>query len=162
MVEMMCGQGRKQWRGVASARTMLVMILLELPPAISYSQSINLWVWAIATRTDGDVFIGIEDPSGLPGVFFSTDDGLSWQYRINGLGNRTIHSLLVHDSDIVLAGTRVGAYRRANNGINWTSSSSGIDYPYVLSLARTPASGRHEAKMRCDRISLSTDCRRLC
>jgi photosystem II stability/assembly factor-like uncharacterized protein len=60
------------------------------------------------------------------GVFFSTDDGITWTACNNGLTDPRVHALAVM-GDTLLAGTEyVGAFRSIDSGKTWKTSNTGL------------------------------------
>lgn len=77
------------------------------------------------------IYIGTGDRDGgdAPGrgVWYSTDGGLTWASRNNGMGNRTVNDLIMHptNSSIMVAFTANRIYRTTNGGANWTQTFTG-------------------------------------
>lgn len=70
----------------------------------------------------GHIYVGTDDG----GVFRSTNNGLSWESKSNGLPN-SIESLVIDVSDNLFAGTSDGRlYYSVNNGDLWTQTGSGL------------------------------------
>ncbi|MDQ3021245.1 MAG: hypothetical protein M3R36_11860 [Bacteroidota bacterium] len=72
------------------------------------------------------------------GVKKSTDNGTTWEFSNNGLGNdRTVNTLMV-DGNNLYAGVFVGIYLSTDYGANWVEKNNGI-YPgtSVYSLVRS-------------------------
>ncbi|MCH8246465.1 MAG: DUF11 domain-containing protein [Bacteroidetes bacterium] len=83
----------------------------------------NLWVFAIARRHDGVLFIGVwADSKG--GIWRSDDDGRNWEFV--AFANRQIVSLAIdpNDDDIMYAGVNLSGtgsiYRTLDGGQTWT------------------------------------------
>ena len=83
----------------------------------------NLWVFAIARRQDGTLFIGIwADSKG--GIWRSDDDGRNWEFV--AFPNRQIIALAIdpNDDDIMYAGVNLSGtgsiYRTLDGGSTWT------------------------------------------
>jgi len=53
------------------------------------------------------------------GVFVSTDDGLSWNLKNNGLSTPYISEIIINNSDIFI-GTSEGIFHSANDGDSWS------------------------------------------
>lgn len=75
--------------------------------------------WQSIYAKDSTIFIGSE----YDGVFRSTDLGLTWIEKNNGIDNRDIEEIFITSNNIVLAsaaGTSgSGVFRSTNNGDNW-------------------------------------------
>ena len=54
------------------------------------------------------------------GVYLSTDNGINWFTRNNGLSNLNVYSIVVNGSNLY-AGTSAGVYLSTNYGLNWTA-----------------------------------------
>lgn len=67
---------------------------------------------------------GDRDGSDAPGygVWWSTNAGATWVPRNTGMGNREVHSILMHPSNpnILLASCQDRIYRSTDLGANWT------------------------------------------
>jgi photosystem II stability/assembly factor-like uncharacterized protein len=68
------------------------------------------------------------------GIFFSSDYGVSWTPRNNGLAVSTYANCFVINSDFVFAGTNNGIYISSDNGLHWHSSDGGFKDSNILSL----------------------------
>lgn len=85
----------------------------------------------IDPNTPSTMYIGTGDRDGgdAPGygVWRSTDGGISWTSRNNGMGNRTVYEVLMDptDSNILIASTNGSRiYRSIDGGANWSFTSS--------------------------------------
>ncbi len=83
----------------------------------------NLWVFALARRTDGTLFIGIwADSKG--GIWRSDDDGRNWEFV--AFPDRQIISLSIDptDEDVMYAGVNLSGtgsiYKTTDGGHSWT------------------------------------------
>lgn len=93
---------------------------------------------------DTDIFAGTD--GGLnngyltPGVFLSTDDGISWDSL--GLVNVNVRAIAaVHNGSgdsSIFAGTTNGIFRSTNGGLSWDTVNTGIPDTIVRALAVSP------------------------
>jgi ligand-binding sensor domain-containing protein len=67
------------------------------------------------------------------GVFVSTDAGLAWEARNNGLTNLAIHCFTIMGSSIFVA-TEGGVFVSDNQGILWTGINNGITNASIRAL----------------------------
>lgn len=72
---------------------------------------------------------GDRDGGDAPGygVWRSTDGGLTWAPRNNGMGNRTINDILIHPTNpniLIAAGSNRIIYRSNDGGANWQASAN--------------------------------------
>ena len=80
--------------------------------------------------TDSLVFLGT-----ATGCFLSTDSGLTWVARSNGMQTGTVvRSFVAVDDTVIMAGTRGTIYRSGNFGETWVEAGEGIDQSGVLAL----------------------------
>ena len=65
------------------------------------------------------------DARGL-GVMKSFDGGVSWDFFKNGMGDRTVSTMIMHphDPQIILAATSGGIYRTFDGGNNWSNTNN--------------------------------------
>jgi hypothetical protein len=89
----------------------------------------NISVSSLAVKNDlifaGTDYTWPDLPRGA-GVRMSTDGGLSWMPRNNGLSDALISSLAVCGTDL-FAGTRdSGVFRSTNDGADWIAVNSGL------------------------------------
>jgi len=92
----------------------------------------KIWVNCVIISNEGIIFIGTDDL-----VYFSIDNGLSWQHSKNGFEDRqisTIWSLHFDQNGNLWAGTQCGLYRSEDNGLNWSFIES-FDCGDILSFA---------------------------
>lgn len=90
---------------------------------------------AIDPVTPTTIYIGTGDKdggdaSGL-GVYKSINDGATFTVSNTGMGNRTVHSLVMdpNNVNVIIAATTNGIYRSVNAGANWTQVlASGTTY----------------------------------
>ena len=72
-------------------------------------------VWAVAFSPAGPIFAGTS-----AGFYRSTDDGVNWQAKNNGLTDTTILSLAINSAGHIYAGTfTAGVFKSTDNGENW-------------------------------------------
>jgi photosystem II stability/assembly factor-like uncharacterized protein len=76
---------------------------------------------ALTVNAKGHIFAGTDYPGA---VVRSTDNGMTWEKKTNGLDQLTIHTLAVEPDGSILAGAgesweNVGLYRSKDNGDNW-------------------------------------------
>jgi len=80
--------------------------------------------------------------TGGSGVFKSTDGGITWVWKSQGLANRSIYSIAVdpHNPGIAYAGTYKGkVYKTVDGGESWFQSSTNIqDQAIVYSIVIDP------------------------
>jgi photosystem II stability/assembly factor-like uncharacterized protein len=67
------------------------------------------------------LYVGVVNDKETGGVFQSTDGGLRWEQKSDGLNGRDVFSLLALPGGGLLAGTTHGIYRLTTGG--WTQSS---------------------------------------
>ncbi len=88
-------------------------------------------IQALATTGGGMLYAG----SFGFGVFFSDDDGETWESIKAGLGNRFILCLSADENGTVYAGTvRGGVFRTKEDGKTWESIKAGLKHVEVKSL----------------------------
>jgi hypothetical protein len=68
------------------------------------------------------------------GVFLSTDNGLNWTQRSNGI-NYPVKTITSIGSTILFAGTLGYVYRSLNNGVNWSQMDTGLTHNGVNAFA---------------------------
>ena len=68
-----------------------------------------------------------------PGVFRSTDHGITWQRWISGLDGAESIGCFAQRGNVLFAGTNRGVYLSADGGANWTATNAGLDF-WVQSL----------------------------
>ncbi len=66
------------------------------------------------------MFAGTDD-----GVLRSLDDGITWEFANNGLGNLQVEALLL-DKETLFAGTDRGVYRTVDEGMNWEAANANV------------------------------------
>ncbi len=73
--------------------------------------------------TNGNnVFAGSDGP---PGIYMSTDDGITWNPKNNGIDLTYIFTLARNENNIY-AGTSGGVFQTTNNGDQWNKISEGM------------------------------------
>ena len=92
------------------------------------------------TNTD-ILFIGTGDRDagdarGL-GVMKSVDGGTSWDFYKNGMGDKTVSTMIMHPQDpqLIIVATSGGIYRTFDGGANWTNTSN---YGYFKDIVFKP------------------------
>lgn len=66
------------------------------------------------------------------GVFLSSDNGISWNSRSNGLYfGESISSLTKSDLNLYAALNFGGVFKSSNNGFNWVVAGNGNQYPFL-------------------------------
>lgn len=134
--------------------SLLVGILLLLPDLAAGSAPAhagdNQWtttsgppglIYAVALDpvTPGIIYTG----TSTAGVFKSTDGGLSWASKRQGLDTRAVFSLVLDPTrpNTLYAGTNLGVYRSDDGALTWVRASSGIladpfgsSYIYTLTI----------------------------
>jgi photosystem II stability/assembly factor-like uncharacterized protein len=90
-------------------------------------------VRALVVNTQGNVIAGVDSI----GVYWSTDNGATWEERATGLPTKGINALLSTPSGKVFAGTTDGVYfLDITPGATWSNHSAGLTSMNVLSLCR--------------------------
>ena len=89
--------------------------------------------------------------SGVPtaGLYYSDDDGLSWQLQ---QGDRNIGQLLLLDSGDLLAVDTL-PYRSSDSGQHWAPSNDGLSIPANVELVKFTSQGAIFARIRNDASS---------
>jgi len=72
------------------------------------------YAWSL-TKQNGNVYCGLAFSSQTPGIYKSTDNGISW--NITSLANKVIWSLAANDSLLVAAADKI--YLSTDDGQNW-------------------------------------------
>ncbi len=85
-----------------------------------------------AMKKIGNMFIAATKDSG---IFISTNSGVDWQKRNNGLTNLKVYSLAVNGSTVASGTYGGGVYISTDNGNSWVQKNSGLTLPYIYSLA---------------------------
>lgn len=109
---------------------------------------------AIAENSTGTLFAG----SYGRGVLRSTEGGVAWELRQDGLITTIIRSLAVDNRDRVYVGTFGGSVvqRSDDNGATWVPSGDGMDAQGIWSIAVAP-NGMFYAGARSEGIFASDD-----
>ncbi len=78
---------------------------------------------ALVSNSAGEIFAA----TSSSGIFKSTDNGISWVEKNNGLTTSNVISLAVNNNDDIFAGTfNSGIYRSTDNGESWTQINTGL------------------------------------
>jgi photosystem II stability/assembly factor-like uncharacterized protein len=104
----------------------------------------------LAYKPDGSLFNVVYGA----GVFRSTNDGTIWTMISD---NTEAFALCVDSAHSVYAGTYSGIIRSTDNGITWSSASSGIAFPVVSCLATDSAGTVYAGIFRGGGVFRSTD-----
>ncbi len=104
--------------GVFIANTVLGAVYRSTDAGTTWEASIdsglnNPFVPSLAVDDNNAIFAGTDD-----GVLRSFDDGTTWEFVNNGLGNLHVESLLL-GREVLFAGTDAGLYRTFDEGENW-------------------------------------------
>lgn len=87
-------------------------------------------VFSIAINPAQNILIGLMTNVG---IYFSSNNGNTWEERNNGLLDKSIHSLLTTSDSLVFAGTRFrGIFKSTDGGRSWFNS--GVDSTIVYTL----------------------------
>lgn len=97
-----------------------------------------------------DVFAG----TLMSGIYFSSDNGLNWSPRSNGLLTAWVTALAVGSGEVAAGTGDGGAYISTDNGANWVFASNGLTNPFVTALAYDGTS--LFAALRGDGVFLTT------
>ena len=100
-----------------------ILVLLIIFPILTNAQWVqvsigmgNRTVWSL-TSSENNIFAGTNDS----GVYFSTNNGLSWTQT--ALNNQTIWSLALSGNNVFAGTSFNGVYHSTNNGLNWNQTS---------------------------------------
>ena len=91
----------------------------NLPMITFFSEGMNLWAGTI------------------DGVWLSTNDGLSWQMRNNGLTSDPYSSCIIRVGGTLVTSLKFGGsgiYRSSNDGLNWENIGTGL--PFLNSIEK--------------------------
>jgi hypothetical protein len=92
--------------------------LLTVGTQSGYSGDLGEWA-ACIYAFDGKIFIGA--PGGDIGIYYSADNGNSWNKASSGSPIQYNEFLFFHaDKDTLYAGGFMGLYRSIDKGVNWT------------------------------------------
>jgi photosystem II stability/assembly factor-like uncharacterized protein len=89
--------------------------------------SVGFEIVSIVFNDSGDVFVGVW---GGPGVFRSTDDGVTWLEPNQTIPN--VNSVAISFNDDVIAGTMNGVYISTNYGYDWELRDNGFPEPTII------------------------------
>lgn len=68
------------------------------------------------------------------GVFFSNDNGITWNQKNNGLTNKTVYSIVVNGTDIFIGTGGSGVFLSTDNAETWKPVNKGMSNSDVRSL----------------------------
>ncbi|MBE9071033.1 putative baseplate assembly protein [Microcystis sp. LEGE 08355] len=87
-------------------------------------QGLNIWkIKSLVSDSQGQLFAGTDGG----GIFYSSDQGITWKERNFGLSDQHIQCLLISPQDILYAGTeRGGLFYSLNQGETWIFWPLGI------------------------------------
>ncbi|MCX7909020.1 MAG: hypothetical protein N2560_05825 [Ignavibacteria bacterium] len=80
--------------------------------------------------TENNIIVGTE----ANGIFVSSDLGVTWEQRNNGLNCLIIWCIAQKDTTWYIGTGGGGIFSTSNNGETWIAKNSGILHPYVLSI----------------------------
>jgi photosystem II stability/assembly factor-like uncharacterized protein len=85
----------------------------------------NFYIRALTVAANGTIFAGGDFSEG---IYRSTDEGLHWEYKSNGIdSNAGIYTLISNDSGFIYAGSyNGGMYRSTDNGESWMQINNGF------------------------------------
>lgn len=89
--------------------------------------SVGAEIVSIVFNDSGDVFVGVW---GGPGVFRSTDDGVTWLEPNHTIPN--VNSVAIGFNGDVIAGTMYGVYISTNDGYDWELRDNGFPEPTII------------------------------
>ena len=89
--------------------------------------SVGAEIASIVFNDSGDVFVGVW---GGPGVFRSTDDGVTWLEPNHSIPN--VNSIAVGLNGDVIAATMNGVYISTNDGYDWELRDNGLPGPTII------------------------------
>ena len=84
----------------------------------------------VRTNSGGDIFAGTSEN----GIFFSSNNGVSWAARNTGLNDLNITSIEIDNTGKLYAGTKNGLFVSINNGASWTAANPGIAHPWIQTM----------------------------
>ncbi|NUN69590.1 MAG: choice-of-anchor D domain-containing protein [Bacteroidetes bacterium] len=95
-------------------------------------------VFIPSSKDKSKIYIGT---SG--GIYISTDDGLTWERRNNGIGQAEVRNIVslpsLTGTPLLFAGVfGAGVLRSSDGGATWNEANIGLSSPYVLSLTADP------------------------
>ena len=97
------------------------------------SNTFDYTVNVIKINSEGHIYAGTKSQ----GIIKSTDGGLNWEFKNNGLPENEILSILITQNNTIFAGTFDGGlYRSINAGENWQKLEAGLTNTVITSLAR--------------------------
>lgn len=99
------------------------------------SFDVNISFYVFAKDKQNNVYAGTSN-----GVYLSTDKGINWVQKSNGLPIAPVFSLYKSSNGILYAGVfpLKGIYKSTDNGENWFQSSEGIPNSNIYEFAEHP------------------------
>lgn len=97
------------------------------------SASSNIWVYSIITDPSGNIFTGTFGG----GIFFSSDNGINWIPRNNGLKSALVRDLLLEDEYFYCIAYGAGLFRSTDEGLSWENINGSINNVYFNSIFRS-------------------------
>lgn len=81
-----------------------------------------------------NIFAGCTINGSGGGVYLSTDNGNSWNYLNNGIGDKAIYAVATSGNNIFAGSPYGGAYLSTNNGQLWAPVNNGLISPSATAL----------------------------
>jgi photosystem II stability/assembly factor-like uncharacterized protein len=106
-------------------KSLLLFILFPLSAQSQWVKSTGISSLVMEfSQNESSVYAGLL----FNGILVSTDQGVSWVKRNNGLSDSVVYSVVSKDSN-VFVGTANGVYQSANKGLSWKKIN---DLPNIL------------------------------